>query len=122
MRRQHTIPFRRAIGPLCLALALATGCDSEKVACKAPSSAGETVTWTECADGVAREVRCKAPGGHSDKMYYACTCIKGGAVGKHFELDKIATLRRLAPPSPADDIEAAYRVINEQCEWAIGPK
>jgi len=122
VRRQHTTPLRWALLPLAVALPFIVGCDDEKVACKAPSSGGETVTWSDCADSIAREVRCTAPDGKSDKMYYRCTCLKGGAKGKQFELDKITTLRKLSPPSSEDDIEEAYRVINAQCEWSIGPK
>ena len=110
-----------------LALGLATcalaACKKDGVTCRGVGFSGTTFSWTDCEDGMTRDIRCEVRAAASSspaaaRSVYACICSEAGVLGNRFETFEPANLISAQGPG---DRTARYAVANKQCGWKVLP-
>jgi len=120
------VPSRRpwtTFAVLSLAACALVACKKEGITCRGVGFSGTTFSWTDCEDGMTREIRCEArPASSSSppgqRAVYACICSEAGVLGNHFETFEPANLIASAGPG---DRTTRFAVANKQCGWKVLP-
>jgi hypothetical protein len=106
-----------------LAACALTACKKDGVTCGGVGFSGTTFSWTDCEDGITRDIRCEprpasSSSPASPRAVYGCICSEAGVLGNRFETFEPASL---IAGQGSTARATRYAVANKQCGWKVLP-